>query len=146
ATYDEWLPMTYFAKSGGFWAFDAGEYVRDGIAVPLGGVIAIAIGAIGCLLGRQARRWIAPAAAVALTGALLPFVTGTDWMPGQRMLMPYLPLAAALMGVGWGVVAGRLIAKPVWLAPALAVLMVPVIWVSQRQSGRELYDDASIRA
>ena len=29
ATYDEWLPMTYFAKSGGFWAFDAGEYVRD---------------------------------------------------------------------------------------------------------------------
>jgi arabinofuranosyltransferase len=144
--YGEWLPMTYFAKSGGFWAFDAGDYVRDGIAVPLGGVIAIAIGAIGCVGGRSSRRWIAPAAIVAVTGALLPFVTGTDWMPGQRLLMPYLPLAAVLMAIGWCRVAGAVIGQPAWLAPALALLLVPVIWVGQERSRTELFDDSSIRA
>jgi hypothetical protein len=142
----EWLPNTYFAKSGGFWAFAAWDYVRDGIVSPLGGVIAVAIGLVGCFLGGPSRRWIAPAAAVTLTGALLPFITGTDWMPGQRLLMPYLPLAAALIAIGWSRVAVALVARPAWLAPSAAFLLVPWLWVSQTPSRTELFDESSMRA
>jgi hypothetical protein len=142
----EWLPNTYFAKSGGFWAFAAWEYVRDGIMVPLGGSIAVAIGVVGWFLSSASRRWIAPAAAVALTGGLLPFITGTDWMPGQRLVMPYLPLAAALIAIGWSRVARALVARPAWLAPSTAFLLVPWLWVSQTPSRTELFEDSWVRA
>ncbi len=46
----EWLPNTYYAKAGGFWAFDAWPYVRDGILMPLGGALGLVIAVVGYLL------------------------------------------------------------------------------------------------
>src|SRR4030095_3342997 len=95
----EWLPNTYYAKACVFWSFDAWPYVRDGILMPLGGALGLVIAVVGYLLRGANLRWIVPVLATALAGVFLPFVTWTDWMPGQRLLMPFLLLAAGLIAI-----------------------------------------------
>jgi arabinofuranosyltransferase len=142
----EWFPNTYYAKAGGFWAFDAGPYVRDGILTPLGGALGLVIAVVGYLVGGRDRRWIFPVLATALAGVFLPFVTGTDWMPGQRLLMPFLPLAAVLIATGWQAVARRVIRQPTWLGASVALALVPALWLTQEPSRAELHADILVRA
>ncbi|MCE9615836.1 MAG: hypothetical protein K8T26_16320 [Lentisphaerae bacterium] len=103
----EWLPNTYYAKRSGFWA-PAFPYMRHGLLVPLGGLTGVALALAGLLLGRQQiPRGLIPVGAVAVTGAVLPFITGTDWMIGYRFSVPFLPLAATCAATGWGLLLRR---------------------------------------
>jgi arabinofuranosyltransferase len=142
----EWLPNTYYAKAGGFWAFDAWPYVRDGIVTPFGSALGLVIAVAGYLLRGPDLRWIFPVLATALAGVVLPFVTGTDWMPGQRLLMPFLPLAAALIATGWQVVARRVIRQSAWLGFSVALVLLPALWLTQASSGAALRSDTLVRA
>jgi arabinofuranosyltransferase len=142
----EWLPNTYYAKAGGFWAFDAWPYVRDGSLTPLGGALGLVIAVAGYLLRGANLRWIVPVLATALAGVFLPFVTGTDWMPGQRLLMPFLPLAAVLIATGWQAVARRVIRQPAWLGSSVALALLPALWLTQAPSRAELRSDSLMRA
>ena len=103
AFYDgEWLPNTYYAKRGGFWGISPWAYVRAGLLAPLLGPAGVGLAALGLWLGRaRLDRGLLPLLVLALTGGAMPFVTGPDWMPGSRLVVPYLPAAAALSVVGW---------------------------------------------
>src|SRR4029453_7262423 len=142
----EWLPNTYYAKAGGFWAFDAWPYVRDGILMPLGGALGLVIAVVGYLLRGANLRWIVPVLATGRAGVFLPFVTGTDWMPGQRLLMPFLPLAAVLIATGWQAVAQRGIRQPAWLGASVVCALFPAPWLTQAPSRAELRSDSLMRA
>lgn len=142
----EWLPNTYYAKAGGFWAISAWRYVADGILSPLGGVLGVAAALAGLALGRTLPRRALPAVAVAVVGAALPFVVGTDWMLGQRLLMPFIPLAAVVVAIGWWGLVAWMIARPAWVGPALGLAVVVLLWFVQSPARAAYLDDTSIRA
>ena len=120
AAYDgEWLPNTYYAKSGGFWKIEAWRYVSGGLVTPLLGPVGVLLAAPGAVLAVRKDRSVAVLFAAAAAGASVPFITGTDWMPGWRLLMPYLPIAACAIAVGW---ATALLRVPWRAAPAAFVL------------------------
>ena len=142
----EWLPNTYHAKAGGFWAIGAWQYVADGILSPLGGVLGVAAALAGLVLGRALPRRALPAVAVAVAGAALPFVVGTDWMLGQRLLMPFVPLAAVVVAIGWWGLVTWMIAKPAWAGPALGLVVVLLLWFVQSPARAAYLHDTAIRA
>jgi hypothetical protein len=113
----EWLPNTYYAKAGGFWKVDAWRYVRDGIVTPFFGPLGVLLAVPGVAIAVRRMRSSLALIATAVGGASVPFITGTDWMLGWRLLMPYFPVAACAVAVGW---AGGLALLPRarWLAPA----------------------------
>jgi hypothetical protein len=118
----EWLPNTYYAKAGGFWKIDAWRYVIDGIVAPFLGPIGVGLAALG---GAVAVRWTKLSLVVfttALGGASLPFITGSDWMLGWRLLAPYLPIAACAVAIGWAS-ALALVLPRARLAAPIAVLV-----------------------
>jgi hypothetical protein len=136
----EWLPNTYYAKAGGFWASGAAHYIVTGILC-VGGRTGAALAALGWVLG--GRTWrvdILPAAAVGVTGTLLPFVTGTDWMIGARLLVPYLPLMAVVLTLGWLRLVRLWPGRPAWLFAGVAALAV--CWIAYQQA----YDARWVRA
>ncbi len=142
----EWLPNTFYAKKGGFWEIDAWDYIADGIMTPCLGLIGTLVGCIGWFATRSRGRAVIPIATVAVTGTLLPFVTGTDWMLGGRLVMPYLPIVAAVIAVGWCRVAGLLFKKSVRLGPALVLCALPVLWFTQGRSRAGYNERSTIRA
>jgi hypothetical protein len=97
----EWLPNTYYAKAGGFWKVDAWRYVLDGIVAPFFGPIGVGLAALGGAVAVRRMKLSLALFATALGGASLPFITGSDWMPGWRLLVPYLPIAACAVAIGW---------------------------------------------
>ncbi len=142
-TYGEWVPNTYFAKVGGFWAVDAWQYIWDGVAAPLFG----GVGLLAALLGWSRLRIPGLGGAVLLTvgiaGALLPAVTGVDWMIGQRMSMPFVPLLALAAALGWM----RLLPqqpKPLAWAGPLGIVALVALW--QLGTGRALRETVAERA
>jgi arabinofuranosyltransferase len=118
---DEWLPNTYYAKSGGFWKIAAGHYIREGILAPLLGFAGVALALPGAVLAVRRAGAALLILAAAIAGACVPFITGTDWMPGWRLLMPYLPVAAAAVVVGWATASHRAFPRAGWAAPAIAL-------------------------
>lgn len=142
----EWLPNTYHAKAGGFWRLGAWDYVSAGAVVPLGGLVGVGFALAGWALPGPRARAALPVAVVAMTGAALPFVTGTDWMPGQRLVMPYLPLAAVIAAAGWCRLGRRILAPPAWATLALAVGAVAAVAVSQASQERALHAEIALRA
>jgi hypothetical protein len=113
----EWLPNTYFAKAGGFWKVDAWRYVRDGIVSPFFGPIGVGLAALGGAIAVRRMRFSLAVFATAVGGASLPFITGSDWMVGWRLLMPYLPVAACAVAIGWASALVRVLPRVRWAAP-----------------------------
>ncbi len=143
-----WLPNTYYAKMGGFADVNvvgAWQYIADGILAPFGGLVATTAGFVGYLC-RRGHRWRAiPVAIVAAAGILSPFATGTDWMVGERLVTPYIPLAAVVVALGWQELASRVFGRA-RLAAAILIATVPVLGWVQAGTGRELADYVSTRA
>jgi arabinofuranosyltransferase len=97
----EWLPNTYYAKAGGFWKVDAWRYVYDGIVAPFFGPLGVSLAALGAAAAVRRTKHALVVFATAVGGACVPFITGSDWMPGWRLLVPYLPIAACAVAIGW---------------------------------------------
>lgn len=124
-----WVPNTYWAKSGGFGALEAWRYIRAAALRPFGDSPGVFLAFVGWLIvGTSAvRRRSAPAILVAVVGATLPFVTGTDWMLGGRLIVPFMPLLAVFVALGWV----RMLAWATrrWTRwGLLAALAVPLLW------------------
>ncbi len=98
----ELVPNTYFAKVGATEpTISATGYVLGGLLPPFLGVFGALSALLGLASSRGERSVALPATAVALTGALLPLLTGADWMLGCRTLVPYFPIVASLVALGW---------------------------------------------
>lgn len=72
----------------------------------------------------EAGRRALPTVSVALFGASLPVLVGTDWMPSWRFSVPYLPLLAVIVALGWMRVV-RLVARRVEVAILAIAVAVP---------------------
>lgn len=140
----ELLPNTYYAKLGGFWRMDAGTYLYEGMLSPYGW-LGVLVGLWACFF-RATPTVVLPVAAMGVTGALLPFVTGTDWMPGQRLLAPYLPLVACLLGVGWWQMLGVATGERVRWRAAAAALVIVGAWFQTSAKAADMRRGLAMRA
>ncbi|MAE69197.1 MAG: hypothetical protein CME06_01875 [Gemmatimonadetes bacterium] len=146
------FPNTFHAKSGGFWGISAKSYVSSGLFPPLLGVVGMGVGFFGIILSPTVAKRVAPSLIVGLIGGLLPLLLGSDWMPGARLVVPYLPLLSAVLAVGC-VSCALLIARfflggvsPRALSYCVAGIVVGGAWFSQRAEGERLREYASVRA
>jgi len=82
----------------------------------------------------------------AVGGASLPFITGTDWMPGWRLLVPYLPITACAVAIGWASGLARVLPRA-GPAPAIAVVSASLVlgW-AQLPLQQEIQDVVTLRA
>jgi hypothetical protein len=144
----EWLPNTYYAKSGGFWKVAAASYIGRGILKPFFDPFGIGVGIaiIGWLFSGPTRIRSLPLFCTAAVGALLPFVTGTDWMNGWRLLMPFLPAVAGIVAIGWCRLASLIVRRPAWLGPPLMLLCLPPLWYLQSDDRTDFHDYMQVRA
>jgi arabinofuranosyltransferase len=136
----QWLPNTYFAKAGGFWGVGGWDYIWKGMSGPFLGWVGIALGLLGWLLATDMRPRSLPAAVTGIAGTLLPVVTGTDWMIGFRMLMPYVPLVAVVVAIGWGRLADRAAGRVTRYGAALALLALPLVGLLSSDMRRGFHD------
>jgi len=128
----ELLPNTYYAKAGGFWKISAWRYVFDGLLEPLMGWVGVVALGVGGFLAVRRRAGAGILFVGALAGASLPFITGTDWMLGWRLVMPHLPLAAAAVGVGGSVAIAAAMNRGHFLIPmAWCVAAVTLATIQQ---------------
>jgi arabinofuranosyltransferase len=97
----ELLPNTYYAKAGGSGMEDAARYISRGILSPAFGALGVGVALVGLSVRRELRTVALPTLLAGAVGSALPFVTGTDWMPGWRLVIPYLPMVAAVVVAGW---------------------------------------------
>ncbi|HET7291731.1 MAG TPA: hypothetical protein VFM88_04850, partial [Vicinamibacteria bacterium] len=116
--YGDFLPNTFHAKAGGYWQRPR-EYLGGFAWQHLTPVLAPL--PLLALLDRRAtlRAAFLPALAVLAGGVLAIYAAGTDWMPGYRLLCPYLPAWTALAGFGIALLCARVAGRA---APALAGL------------------------
>jgi hypothetical protein len=127
----EWLPNTYYAKAGGAGDTTPLTYIQGSLR-PLLGIPGVAVGLLGGLL--EDRRARAPFDAISAAAAALPFLTGPDWMPGGRLLIPALVLLAPVAVTGWVTLLDR--ASP-RLALGVPLLLVPS--VALQAASRDAY-------
>jgi hypothetical protein len=147
AMYDgEWLPNTYHAKAGGFWAASAGQYINDNIVGAVLGPIGLWAGLIGWLFASGARLKSLPVLAVAAAGSLMPFVTGTDWMLGGRMVVPFIPLLAVCLSLGWCRLLDLGVGRRMPPALLALILILPASWNYQQAQRSELISHSLYRA
>lgn len=136
----EWLPNTFYAKTGGAsWAIDAETYIRKFASYHLGGWAALICLAVLVLRESGGRRSVLPALLVCLLALAGLFKTGPDWMIGYRPLVPYAPIWAALCVTGVAAVADRLCWRPVALTVGVCALLL--VWVSGQGEPRRAYFD-----
>jgi hypothetical protein len=95
----EWLPNTFYLRAGG--PLDRWTYTSQALSGAFLGVVGLALGFVGWLLGGRPSRTSLVAASIGVTGAALPFFTGGDGMAAGRLLVPYLPLLAVIVSLGW---------------------------------------------
>jgi hypothetical protein len=128
-TYDgEWLPNTYYAKIGGFSGISAWEYLFHGGVRPFFGWAGVTLAATGLALSRPRLPLVVPLVVVSVVGVAEPLWASVDWMPGWRLIVPFLPLMAAWIVTGWGLLLER--ARPLRrAAPFLLLAAVPAFWL-----------------
>jgi hypothetical protein len=139
-----WLPNTFQAKAGG--SGDRITYVVQGASAPFLGIGGLLLALAGWGSEPRSARTGLVVGGVALLGCALPFYTGGDWMLGHRLLVPYLPLLAPVVAVGWLRLAARGIRSRPAAAAALLLVALAVAGWSQRGERRELIDSAAIVA
>ncbi len=141
-TYDgELLPNTYYAKQGGF--LGGGSAIDYcGRYAGVHGIGMLGLLALGALAAVRpdARRAVLPGLLVAAAGVAAIFTAGPDWMPGYRLLVPYLPVVAALSVAGLAALAGgteRRTRK--WTTAACVAL--PLVLLAWQSGLRTRYHD-----
>jgi hypothetical protein len=144
--YGQLVPNTYHAKMGGYLNITPWEYLSAGALAPLLGVVGVGIGLVGCALSGTRWRIILPVAAVGIAGAMLPFVTGTDWMPGWRFSVPYLAPLAVVVVIGWWRVLGRFRLRSARVAALVAGGLLVAAIALHLGERRELIDRINLRA
>ena len=128
----ELLPNTYYAKLGGMTGRSTSlAYVTGLLGRHLGWVGFIPIPLAFVLASRDLRRAMLPALSVAVFGAAAIFLTGPDWMPGYRLLVPYLPLWGALSALGLFLVAKSLGPRPLAVGTTLVLAMIAGLFAWQ---------------
>jgi hypothetical protein len=142
----QWLPNTYFAKAGGFWGYGGWKYIRLGLWLPFFGPVGVAIGLLGWLLTGDTRRRSLPLVTTGLVGILLPAVTGTDWMLGFRMLVPYVPLVAVLVALGWGCLPDLVLRRVTRYGAGVALLVLPLCALSSSTIRKGFHDFTLMQA
>ena len=146
-SYDgEWLPNTYYAKLGGLGS-TAWQYVSDGLLSPVFGSFGLAVSLMGyCLARDRLSRNIFPFAVLTLTCSSLPFITGTDYMLGRRLAIPYLPFVAVLVAGGW---IGMLLKTPritLWMVVAVLAVGLTALWFMHDENRKGYHAVVTIRA
>lgn len=147
----ELLPNSYYAKAEGFSRVSAGQYLVNFARFHLVGVLAALP-----LLALLAPAWrglreALPSWAVLLVAPMAVFKTGADWMPGFRLLVPYLPVWAALSTFGLAAVGERLAPErhPA-LAPRLTLLtgllLLGLLWVWEAPTRDDYLQHVTTRA
>jgi hypothetical protein len=130
----ELLPNTYFAKMGGFnWRVSSWGYVYGFATSHLGGLIAL-LALLPMFSTPAIRRAALPATLVLGWGVASVFLTGADWMMGFRLLVPYLPIWAALSIAGLGAVNLRWASRPVLLTAFAGTALLVGLFLLQLPS------------
>jgi hypothetical protein len=143
----EWLPNTYYAKAGGFWGYGAGAYVWEALSPTVFGIAGLALCLAGLLFFRPRMHTAGlSVAAVAAAGWALPFVTGTDWMLGWRLVIPYLPMAACTLMLGWAWSFQRLPRAWIPIGLVFALACVPASWALQHPTRQAFRYNVELRA
>lgn len=146
-TYEgEWLPNTYYAKTGGFWKGSAGTYVNQGALFAILGFGGILIAGAGHLLRRIDPRQILPLSAIVLAGIGLPWITGTDWMVGWRMVQPYVPLLIVWAVTGWFLLLDSPLLRSARWAGLLTLSLVLAQAARSEEIRRSLCTETRLRA
>lgn len=140
----ELLPNTFYAKAGGFW-FEPSAYLSRFAMRHLGGVAAVLAVLPVLLRPRLAGGPLLAGYAVLAAAVLCIFAAGTDWMPGYRLLTPYLPIWAALALVGACSAAER-VRPAATLAGALLVAGLAGAIASEQPARRAYLNHVQTRA
>jgi arabinofuranosyltransferase len=147
AVYDgEVFPNTYFAKKGGFWGQSTWTYMHNGLLAPLFGFVGVAVSTVGLVVARRRiPTQLLYIAVMAMTGCMVVYITGIDWMVGYRFVIPYLPFVSILFVSGW------ILLFSFWkrLGPPCIILvlllLVPSLWFIQNKTRESLYDKTFVR-
>lgn len=127
----EWLPNTYYAKERDVEFRTAQAYVEFGMLPAVFSRIGIAVALAGYAAQLKRVRPFIPVGCLAALGCIMPFLSGTDWMLGARLAIPYLPLLAVFVVCGWALLATAALRRYAWPAPVIAVALVAVLWFRQ---------------
>lgn len=142
-TYDgELLPNTYYAKAEGFMGAEPWSYIAAGLLPHVLGIPGLALAAWGLWRHREAGRALLPTAVLATVGCLLPVFTGSDWMFGWRLVVPYLPLAVAVAVSGWSLLLGGLTRRRLGVLAFLLVLLVVGVGTYQDATRKQLWHES----
>jgi hypothetical protein len=85
-------------------------------------------------------------AVAGLAGVCLPFAVGTDWMPGWRFSVPYLPVLAAIVAIGWMRVLRPLTSRLEAAGPVMVLLLLAGAAVLHHDERRQLAEEIDLRA
>lgn len=142
----EWLPNTYYAKERNVTFWQARRYVELGMLPAVFGLVGVGIASLGFLARlRRIAPWI-PIAALTAMGCILPFLSGIDWMPGARLVIPYLPVLAICVVCGWALLSDFVLRRFAWIGLLVAIAALPVLWQRQTGERKVIHDHATLRA
>ncbi len=140
AYYDgEIVPNTYWAKRGGFAPVSPSAYVMGFVVYSMSCVVPV-LAILPVIAARPLRGPCLPAFLLAVASLASVFSTGSDWMRGYRLLVPYWPewAALAVCGLAWLSSLARALppATPAVAAAALAVGVFVFEWPN-RETARQ---------
>jgi len=81
---------------------------------------------------------IFPVFSIFLSGGLLIFIIGSDWMMGWRFVAPFYPILCVLVGLGWFFLLKRLEFKPFWITWVILLSLIPLVWIHQNKDRKVL--------
>ena len=142
----EIFPNTFYAKSGGFWKIGAWDYIQKGLFDPFFGFVGMGAAFLGVARIFSFRNEIFPVSAIFVSGGVLIFIVGTDWMLGWRFVAPFLPVASVLVGIGWALIIKRLSFKPHWILALIFFSLIPLIWLHQDITREKMKRLINVRA
>jgi hypothetical protein len=137
--YGEWLPNVFYAKLGGF--VGAGteiDYIRRFVVMYLGVPVALLALVPAFLTPASLRRFVMPSLFALVSGLILVLANGPDRMLGSRLMAPFVPVWAALAGLGLALIADRVVRARVATAVVASVALIGWCWYSQQPIRREL--------